>query len=146
MRLLFRITLLLVSVATTASFVQTALAADTPEARQQAAQRLFDLPAYRQTATRQVYEAIRSLPEEQYRGATDALSDPKVVQLLRAVIVRSMAQTFTTAELDSLARYLATDEARSAVQKTDAFQDALLRELLAAGLTHPELGRYLMPR
>jgi hypothetical protein len=57
-----------------------------------------------------------------------------------------MAQTFTTAELNSLARYLATDEARSAVEKTDAFQGALLRELLAAGLTHPELGRYLMPR
>jgi hypothetical protein len=138
--------LVLLSLATAASLGRAAPAGDTPEARQQAAERLFDLPAYRQTATRQVYEAIRALPEEQYRGAEEALSDPKVVQLLRAVIVRSMAQTFTVAELDSLARYLATDEARSAVGKTDAFQDALLRELLAAGLTHPELGRYLMPR
>jgi hypothetical protein len=146
MRLILRITLLLVCLASMPSLAQAAMAADTPEARQQAAERLFDLPAYRQTASRQVYEAIRSLPDEQYRGAEQALNDPKVVQLLRAVIVRSMAQTFTVAELDSLARYLATDEARSAVGKTDAFQDALLRELLAAGLTHPELGRYLMPR
>jgi hypothetical protein len=138
--------LLLLSLATAFSLGQVAHAADTPEARQQAAERLFELPAYRQVATRQVYEAMRSLPDAQYQSAVDALSDPKVIQVLREVIVRSMARTFTVAELESLGRYMATDEARSTVAKTDAFQDALLREFLAAGLTHPELGKYLVPR
>jgi hypothetical protein len=138
--------LLLLSLATVSSLGQVAHAADTPEARRQAAERLFELPAYRQVATRQVYEAMRSLPDAQYQSAVDALSDPKVIQVLREVIVRSMARTFTVAELESLGRYMATDEARSTVAKTDAFQDALLREFLAAGLTHPELGKYLVPR
>ncbi len=145
MRLTFRVMLLLLSLAA-AGLGQVAFAADTPEARQQAAERLFELPAYRQVATRQVYEAMRSLPDPQYQSAIEALSDPKVVQVLREVIVRSMARTFSVAELESLGRYMATDEARSTVEKTDAFQDALLREFLAAGLTHPELGKYLIPR
>jgi hypothetical protein len=119
---------------------------DTPTARQQAAEHLFDLPAYRLVATRQVHEAIRSLPEEQYQSALGALSDPKIVQALRAVIVRSMAQTFTVAELESLGRYLATDAARSTVEKTDAFQAALMRELLVAALTNPDLAQILVPR
>jgi hypothetical protein len=136
---------LLLSLATAAILGPPAFAADTPQARQQAAERLFELPAYREVATRQVYEAMRSLPDAQYQSAVDSLSDPKVVQVLREVIVRSMARTFTVAELESLGRYMATDEARSTVEKTTAFQEALLREFLAAGLSHPELGKYLVP-
>ena len=146
MRLTLPATLLLLGLAAAAHLSQTARAAETSEARQQAAERLFDLPAYREVATRQIYEAMRSLPDTQYQSAVDALSDPKVVQVLREVIVRSMARTFSVAELESLGRYMATDEARSSVAKTDAFQDALLRELVAAGLSHPELGKYLLPR
>lgn len=146
MRLMLLSRLLLLSLATASGLGQGAHAADTPDARQQAAERLFELPAYRQVATRQVYEAMRSLPDAQYQSAVDALSDPKVIQVLREVIVRSMTRTFTVTELESLGRYMATDEARSTVAKTDAFQDALLREFLAAGLTHPELGKYLVPR
>ncbi len=146
MRLILFAGLLLLSLATGANFAPVARAADTSRARQQAAERLFELPAYREVATRQVYEAMRSLPDGQYQSAVDALSDRKVIQVLREVIVRSMARTFTVTELESLARYMATDEARSTVAKTDAFQDALLREFLAAGLTHPELGKYLVPR
>ena len=145
MPLAFRAVLLLLSFAAT-SLTQAVLAADTPEARQQAAERLFELPAYRQMATRQVYEAMRSLPDPQYQSALEALSDPKVLQVLREVIVHSMARTFSVAELESLGRYMASDEAHSTVEKTDAFQDALVREFIAAGLTHPELGKYLIPR
>jgi hypothetical protein len=119
-------------------------AADGPDATRQAAEDLFELPAYRQIATHQVYEALRSLPDGQYRSALDALSQPRVVQALREVIVRSMAQTFTVGELKALRRFLATDEARSALQKADALQAALLRELLAAALADPELGRILL--
>jgi len=144
MRLLLFARFLLLSVATAASLA--AHAAESSEARQQAAEQLFELPAYREVATRQIYEAMRSLPDAQYRSAVDALSDPKVIQVLREVIVRSMARTFTVRELESLGRYMATDEARSTVAKTDAFQDALLREFLAAGLRHPELGKYLVPQ
>jgi hypothetical protein len=145
MPLTCRALLVLLSLAAT-GLGQTAFAADTLEARQQAAERLFELPAYRQVATRQVYEAIRSLPDPQYQAALEALSDPKVVQVLREVIVRSMARTFSVTELDSLGRYMASDEARSTVEKTDVFQEALVREFIAAGMTHPELGRYLLPR
>jgi len=144
--LVLRAKLILLSLAAAAMLGQAARAADTPEARQQAAERLFALPAYREVATRQIYDAMRSLPDAQYQSAVAALSDPKVIQVLREVIVRSMARTFTVAELASLGRYMATDEARSTVAKTDAFQDALLREFLAAGLSHPELGKYLVPR
>jgi len=144
--LVLRAKLILLSLAAAAMLGQAARAADTPEARQQAAERLFELPAYREVATRQIYDAMRSLPDAQYQSAVAALSDPKVIQVLREVIVRSMARTFTVAELASLGRYMATDEARSTVAKTDAFQDALLREFLAAGLSHPELGKYLVPR
>ena len=146
MRLMLFARFLLLSLATAASLGHAAHAAEGSEARQQAAERLFELPAYREVATRQVYDAMRSLPDAQYRSAVDALSDPKVIQLLREVIVRSMARTFTVRELESLGRYMATDEARSTVAKTDAFQDALLREFLAAGLSHPELGKYLVPQ
>jgi hypothetical protein len=120
-------------------------AAETEEARRRAAESLFELPAYRKIATRQVYEAIQALPEEQYKSAAAALSDPKVVKAVREVIIRSMAQTFSVAELESLQRYLVTPEAGSMVDKTDAFQDALLKELLGAALTNPDLGRILVP-
>jgi len=120
-------------------------AAETEDARRRAAESLFELPAYRKIATRQVYEAIQALPEEQYKSAAAALSDPKVVKAVREVIIRSMAQTFSVAELESLQRYLATPEAGSMVDKTDAFQDALLKELLGAALTNPDLGRILVP-
>jgi len=146
MRLLLFAGFLLLSLATAASLGHAAHAAEGSEARQQAAERLFELPAYREVATRQVYEAMRSLPDAQYRSAVDALSDPKVIQVLREVIVRSMARTFTVRELESLGRYMGTEEARSTVAKTDAFQNALLREFLAAGLSHPELGKYLVPQ
>ena len=146
MRLMLFSRCLLLSLATAASLGHAAHAAEGSEARQQAAERLFELPAYREVATRQVYEAMRSLPDAQYRSAVDALSDPKVIQVLREVIVRSMARTFTVGELESLGRYMATADARSTVAKTDAFQNALLREFLAAGLSHPELGKYLVPQ
>jgi hypothetical protein len=128
------------------SAAQAAPAADTPELRRQAAEQLFQLPAYRQVASRQIYEAARSLPDGQYQSAVEALSEPKVVQALRAVIVRSMAQTFSVAEMESLGRYLATEEARSTVEKTEAFQGTLVREFLKEGLTNPELARMLAPR
>jgi len=124
---------------------QAVFAAETEEARRRAAESLFELPAYRKIATRQVYEAIQALPEEQYKSAAAALSDPKVVKAVREVIIRSMAKTFTVPELESLQRYLATPEAGSMVDKTDAFQDALLKELLAAAMTNPDLGRILVP-
>jgi hypothetical protein len=125
---------------------QAAPAADTPELRRQAAEQLFQLAAYRQIASRQIYDAVRSLPDGQYQSAVEALSEPKVIQALREVIVRSMVQTFSVAELESLKRYLATKEARSTVEKTDAFQAALLREFLTEGLTNPEVARMLAPR
>src|SRR5262249_46331068 len=90
---------------------QAVCAAETDEARRHAAETLFELPAYRKMATRQVYEAIQALPEEQYKAAAAALSDPKVVKAVRQVIIRSMAQTFTVPELESLQRYLSTPEA-----------------------------------
>ena len=124
---------------------QAAFAAETEGARRRAAESLFELSAYRKIATRKVYEAIQSLPEEQYKSAAAALSDPKVVKAVREVIIRSMAQTFTVPELESLQRYLATPEAGSMVDKTDAFQAALLKELLGAAITNPDLGRILVP-
>ena len=45
-----------------------------------------------------------------------------------------------------LGRYLATDAARSTVDKTDAFEAALMRELLAEALTNPDLVQILVPR
>ncbi len=108
-----------------------------------AAERLFDLPAYRQLATRQLYRALEALPEAQYRASVDALKDPHVVQILRGAIARSMAQTYTLAELEFLARMLATKAGRSIVAKEELLQGMLARELLAAALTSPELARIL---
>jgi len=108
-----------------------------------AAERLFDLPAYRQIATRQLYRALESLPEAQYRASVEALKDPQVVQVLRGVIARSMAQTYSLKELEFLARMLSTEEGQSIVAKEELLQGMLTRELLGAAVANPELARIL---
>lgn len=121
-------------------------AAETPEARLHAAQRLFDLPTYRQLATRQIYTALKFLPAEEYRRASEALNNPAVVQALQGVIARSMAQTFSLAELEHIERFLAADEARSMVAKAEGFESVVIRELLATAMTDPELAKNLLAR
>ncbi len=140
--MLRRLFFVLVLVASTV--VYAAPAPDTPDNRLDAASHLFDLPAYRQIATRQLYESLNSLPEEQHRRALAALSDAAVMASLRGVISRSMARTFSTAELAHLARFLQADEARSMIDKTQNFQSALTRELLAASVSDPELVKILI--
>jgi len=108
-----------------------------------AAERLFDLPVYRQLATSQLYRALESLPEAQYSASIEALRDPRVVQALRGVIARSMAQAYTVKEMAFLARMLATQEAQDIVAKTELLQGLLTRELLAAALTDPDLAGIL---
>ena len=117
---------------------------DTQENRLSAASHLFDLPAYRVIATRQLYQSLDSLPVEQRKRATSALADPAVMTALRGVISRSMAQTFSTAELDHLARFLKADEARSMVDKVQSFQSSLTAELLTASISDPDLMRVLL--
>jgi hypothetical protein len=119
-------------------------APDTPANRLDAASHLFDLPAYRLIATRQLYESLNSLPAEQHKRALAALSDPAVMASLRGVISRSMAQTFSIAELEHLARFLQADEARSMVDKTQNFQSILTKELLTASVSDPELIKILI--
>ena len=119
-------------------------AADTPANRLDAANRLFELPAYRLIATRQLYESLNSLPAEQHKRAVAALSDPAVMASLRGVISRSMAQTFSTAELEHLTRFLQANEALSMIDKTQNFQSILTRELLTASVSDPELIRILI--
>jgi hypothetical protein len=121
-------------------------APDTPANRLDAATHLFDLPAYRLIATRQLYESLNSLPAEQHKRALAALSDPAVMASLRGVISRSMAQTFSIAELEHLARFLQADEARSMVDKTQNFQSILTKELLTASVSDPELIKILLGR
>ncbi len=125
---------------------QSAVAADTPESRLQVAQRLFELPAYRQLATRQIYTALKFLPAEEYRRAADALGNPGVVLALQGVIARSMAQTFSLGELEHIERFLAADEAKSMLTKVDSFESVVIRELLAAAMTDPELARNLLAK
>lgn len=125
---------------------QAGAATDSPEGRLQVAQRLFELPTYRQLATRQIYTALKFLPAEEYRRAADALNNPAVVQALQGVIARSMAQTFNLAELEHIERFLAADEARSMVAKADGFESVVIRELLAAAMTDPELARSLLAK
>lgn len=119
---------------------------DTLESRLQAADRLFEQPAYRLLASRQIGEAIKFLPESQYRLAVEALSNPKVMRALRNAIVRSMAQTYTVGELEFLGRFLASDEARAFVEKLGSFEANLTREVLTAALTDPDLADILMGR
>jgi hypothetical protein len=136
----------LVLLAVLACGANPAVCADSPEGRLQAAQRLFELPTYRQLATRQIYTALKFLPAEEYRRAADALNNPAVVQALQGVIARSMAQTFTEAELGHIERSLAADEARSMVAKIEGFESVVIRELLAAAMTDPELARSLLAK
>ena len=126
--------------------VPAASAADTPDTRLQAAQRLFELPAYRQLATRQIYTALKFLPAEEYRRAAEALGNPAVVQALQGVVARSMAQTFSLPELEHIERFLAADEARSMIAKVDGFESVVIRELLAAAMTDPDLARSLLAK
>lgn len=136
--LLFALTLVM------AAASHAAPAPDTPGNRLDAANHLFELPAYRLIATRQLYESLNSLPAEQHKRAVAALSDPAVMASLRGVISRSMAQTFSTAELEHLARFLRADEARSMIDKTQNFQSILIKELLTASVSDPELMRILL--
>jgi hypothetical protein len=124
--------------------VARAQQADTPANRRAAAEALFALPVYRQLATRQLYQAIESLPEAQRAKARDGLSDPRVVDAVREVIVRSSAQVYTVRELEHLARMLAAPEAQSLLDKSGTFEATLVRELMAAALTDPDLHRLLM--
>lgn len=137
-------TLIVVLYLSVSALAIAAPAADTPGNRLDAATHLFELPAYRLIATRQLYEALNSLPAEQHKRARAALSDPTVMASLRGVISRSMAQTFSTAELEHLARFLRADEARSMIDKTQSFQSILAKELLTASVSDPELIRILI--
>ena len=119
-------------------------AADTPDGRLNIAGRLFELPAYRLIATRQIYEALNSLPDDQRKRARAALSDPAFMTSLRGVISRSMAQTFSTVELEHLTRFLRADEARSMLDKAQGFQFVLTKEMMAAALSDPALIRILI--
>jgi len=119
--------------------VSTLAADDDAIQREAAAARLFDVPLYRQLATREVYEAIAQLPDAQQRLASAALRDPKVVQALKQAILRSTASTYSLKEIELLHRFLATDEARSIVDKLDRFRGALLKEALAAAIQNPDI-------
>ena len=126
-----------------------AQAADPPEAqlqREAAAARLFEIPLYRELATRQVYEALQMLPEEQRRKSVSALRDPKIVQLLKEAVIRSTANTFTVREIEVVRRFLEADEARSIVDKIERFQFALLKEAFAAAIINPELAPLIFPQ
>ncbi len=127
-----------------ASSIFAAQPVDTPENRAQAATMLFELPTFRQLATRQIHESIKFLPEQQYRRAIVALSNPNVVQTLRDAIVRSMTQTFTVIELQSLRRWLSSEEMRSIIGKLGGFEAVFTRELLTAAITNPELGEIML--
>jgi hypothetical protein len=113
--------------------------ADTPEQREAAATRLFNVPLYRELATREVYEALATLPDSQRIPITNALRDPKVVQALKRAILRSTAATYTVKEIELVHRFLDTEEARSIMSKLDQFRGALLKEAVAAAITNPEL-------
>ena len=131
------------------AIAQGAFAQDTQDqggaaAREQAAARLFDLPAYRLLATRQIHEALKFLPEGQYRRALSALDNPEVVQALRKLIVRSMAQTYTAEELEFLERFLSSPQARAFIAKLGSFEANLTRELVVASLSNPALGEILL--
>jgi len=113
--------------------------ADTTAQREVAAASLFDVPLYRELATREIYEALATLPDAQRRLMSAALRDPKVVQALKQAILRSTAATYTVKEIELVHRFLATEEARSIMNKLDRFRDALLKEALAAAIANPEL-------
>ena len=72
------------------------------------------------------------------------LDDPRVVDVVREVIVRSSAQVYSVGELQHLARMLSAPEAQSLLEKSNEFEATLTRELFAAALTHPDLHRLLI--
>ncbi len=129
------------------SAVWTCSYAQEPESsRMAAAEKLFLVPAYRQIATRQIYETLRSLPPEQSKAALGALRDPAVVNALRQVIARAMAGTYTVKELDFLQKVFSAPEMESFVKRENVFRDQLQREFTAALLTNPALiGRVPLP-
>src|SRR6476661_9856015 len=113
--------------------------AETNEQREVAAARLFDVPLYRELATREIYEALGTLPDGQRRQLSAALRDPKVVQALKQAILRSTASTYSVKEIELVRRFLAADEARSIMNKLELFRGALLKEAVAAAILNPDL-------
>jgi hypothetical protein len=113
--------------------------AETTEQREVAAARLFDVPLYRELATREIYEALGTLPDAQRRQLSAALRDPKIVQALKQAILRSTAATYSVKEIELVRRFLAADEARSIMNKLDLFRGALLKEAVAAAILNPDL-------
>jgi hypothetical protein len=113
--------------------------AENAEQRELAAARLFDVPLYRELATREIYEALGTLPDAQRRQLSAALRDPKVVQALKQAILRSTAATYSVKEIELVRRFLAADEARSIMNKLDQFRGALLKEAVAAAILNPDL-------
>ena len=119
--------------------------AETAQQREAAAARLFDVPLYRELATREIYEALGNLPDAQRKLATTALRDPKIVQALKQAILRSTAATYSVKEIELVHRFLDADEARSIMDKLDRFRDALVREAVAAAIANPDLAPVLTP-
>lgn len=112
---------------------------DAAQQRETAAAKLFDVPLYRELATREIYEALGTLPDGQRRQLSAALRDPKVVQALKQAILRSTASTYSVKEIELVHHFLAADEARSIMNKLDRFRGALLKEAVAAALLNPDL-------
>jgi hypothetical protein len=113
--------------------------AESAEQRECAAARLFDVPLYRELATREIYEALGTLPDAQRRQLSAALRDPKIVQALKQAILRSTAATYSVKEIELVRRFLAADEARSIMNKLELFRGALLKEAVAAAILNPDL-------
>lgn len=123
--------------------VAGAVEPETAQQREAAAARLFDVPLYRELATREIYEALGTLPDAQRKQASAALRDPKIVQALKQAILRSTATTYSVKEIELVHRFLAADEARSIMNKIDVFRGALVKEAVAAAIANPELAPVL---
>lgn len=114
--------------------------------RMAAAERLFQVPAYRQIATRQIYETVKGLPPEQSQPALEALRDPVVASAMRQVISRAMANTYTVKEMEFLHKLFLMPEMETFIRREGVFRDQLQREFTAALLTNPALmGRIPLP-
>ena len=81
------------------------LCADSPEGRLQAAQRLFELPAYRQLATRQIYAALKALPELR-DAVVVAAPGASGMRLVAYVVAREGRVADPTAVIADVARTL----------------------------------------
>ena len=111
-----------------------------------AAEKLFLSHAYRQVATRQIYETVNSLPPEQSKAALQALQDPAVVNAMRQVITRAMAGTYGVKELEFLQKVFNSPEMETFVKRENVFRSQMQREFTAAILTNPALiGRIPLP-